>query len=181
MLALSIGANTALFSVIEEAVLAEPPFPEPDRLVVVDQLFSAPSGEMSSSQWSYPRYQALKDEVESVESISGYHLRSMTMTELGDPSVISVESVTPSIFPLLGVDAVRGRVFGPDEEDDGAADLRALVSHSFWQSRLGGLPNVVGSTVTLDQQRFQVLGVLPLGFDGITGEPKYGFRSRPSE
>jgi len=149
MLALSIGANTALFS--------------------VDQLLSAPSGEMMTSQWSYPRYLALQEEVESVQLLSGYSLRTMTLTELGDPTLISVESVTPSIFSLLGINPAQGRIFGAGEEDDGGADLSALVSHAFWLSKMGGDPDAVGTTLTMDQLRFQVLGVLPSGFEGLTG------------
>jgi predicted permease len=169
MLALSIGANTALFSVLEAALLAKPPFPEPDRIVVIDQLFGPPEGGMLTSRWSYPRYRALQDEVESVEQLAGYNLRTMTLTGIGAPTVIGVETVSPSLFPLLGIQAVRGRVFGPDEVDRGAANMVALVSHSFWRSQLGASPNVIGSTITLDRLSLQVLGVLPQGFDGITG------------
>ena len=169
MLALPIGANTALFSVLEEAVLAEPPFVDPDGLVVVDMLFGLPGTDMQPSEWSYPRYKALSDEVQSVQDLAGYNLRTMTLTELGDPSVISVETVTPSLFPLLGIGAILGRVFGPGEEDDGAADMVALVSNSFWQTRMGAVPDVLGGTLTLDRLRFEVVGVLPPAFDGITG------------
>ena len=169
MLALSIGANTAIFSVLEAALLAKPPFPEPERMVVVDVLFGESDANMNTSRWSYPRYLALQDDIESVDQLAGYNLRTMTLTEAGDPTVIGVETVSPSLFPLLGVQAVRGRVFGPDEVDRGAANMVALVSHSFWRSRLGTTPNVIGSTITLDRINLQVLGVLPEGFDGITG------------
>ena len=169
MLALSIGANTALFSVLEEAVLAEPPFPEPERLVVIDNLLGPSEDQLAPSQWSYPPYQALREEVESIESAAGYSLRTMTLTELGDPEIISVEVVSPSLFALLGVDAVRGRVFGPDEIDDGSAIMVGLISNSFWQTRLGSATDAIGGTVTLDGLRVRVLGVLPAGFEGITG------------
>ncbi len=110
-LALSIGASTALFSVVDEAVFTDPPYPEPDRLVVVDMLFGLPDGEMNTSNWSYPRYEALREEVTSVQELAGYESRTMTLTELGDPAVISVEVSTPSLFPLLGVNAQRGLRF----------------------------------------------------------------------
>lgn len=169
MLALSIGASTALFSVIEASLLATPPFPQADRLVVVDTLFGMPGGPMGPSEWSYRRFQALRDDVQSIEDLSGYELRTMTLTEMGSPEVIGVETVSPSIFPLLGVQAARGRVFGRAEEDDGTADLVAVVGHAFWRTRLGSAPDVVGRTVTLDQLRFQIVGVLPEGFEGLTG------------
>ena len=169
MLAMAIGANTALFSVLERAVLAEPPFPESDRLVVVDNLFGMDREDMTVSRWSYPRYRALADNVESIENIAGYGLRTMTLTELGNPAIIGVETVTPSLFGLLGVDAFRGRVFGPEEVDDSAADMVALVSYGFWQTRMGASPDAVGASLTLDRLRFTVLGVVRPDFDGITG------------
>ncbi len=169
MLAVAIGANTALFSVLQQAVIAEPPFPDAERLVVVDNLFGMSEEDMGVSKWSYPRYRALVDEIESIDNISGYDLKTMTLTELGNPAVIGVETVTPSLFGLLGIEAIYGRVFGPDEVDNGAPDLVALVSYGFWQTRMGGSPDAVGASMTLDRLRFTVLGVLGPGFDGITG------------
>jgi predicted permease len=169
-LALSIGASTALFSVVDEAVFTDPPYPEPDRLVVVDMLFGLPDGEMNTSNWSYPRYEALREEVTSVQELAGYESRTMTLTELGDPAVISVEVSTPSLFPLLGVNAQRGRLFGPDEEYDGGADMVAVVSESFWATRMGRVSNAVGSIITLDRLRFQVIGVVEDGYRGVSGE-----------
>ena len=170
LLGSSIGASTALFSVLERAVLADPPFPDPDRLVVVDQLFGDTPASMNPAQWSYPRFVALTEEVRSLETAAGFSSRTMTLTEVGQPVIVSVEAVTPSYFPLLGIDAVAGRAFGPDEVDGGSAELVALVSHGFWTSRLGADPQVAGSTLVLDQVRLEVVGVLPPGFEGITGE-----------
>jgi len=169
-LALSIGASTALFSVVDEAVFSDPPYPEPDRLVVVDMLFGMPEGEMNTSIWSYPRYLALREDVESVEGLAGYESRTMTLTELGDPAVISVEVATPSLFPLLGVSAQRGRLFGAEEEYDGGADLVAVVSESFWETRMGRASDAIGSVITLDRLRFQVIGVVEDSYRGVSGQ-----------
>ena len=169
MLAMAIGANTALFSVLQQAVLAEPPFPEAKRLVVVDNLFGMSEEDMGVSKWSYPSYRALVDEVGSIDNIAGYGLQTMTLTELGNPAVVGVETVTPSLFGLLGIQAIRGRVFGPEEVDNGAPDLVALVSYGFWQTRMGASPDAIGASMTLDGLRFTVLGVLRPGLDGITG------------
>lgn len=168
-LALSIGASTALFSVVDQAVLADPPYPDPEELVVVDMLFGMEGENFQPSSWSYPRFEALQENVGSVQQMAGYASRTMTLTEVGDPSIVQVEVATPALFPLLGVSAQLGRVFGPDEVDDGSAKLRALVSHSFWTHQLGANPSTVGQTLTLDQLSFEVVGVLPDGFDGITG------------
>ena len=169
VLTLAIGANTALFSVIEEAVLAEPPFPEPERLVVLDQVFSVPSGDVRRSRWSYPRYRAFRDEARFVENVAGYNLRTMTLTEIGPPVIVGVETVSPSFFPLLGLGAARGRLFASEEADNGSASMVAIVSDAFWQTKLGASPGAVGSTITLDQKSMLVVGVLSSGFDGITG------------
>ncbi len=169
-LALSIGASTALFSVVDEAVFSDPPYPEPERLVVVDMLFGMPDTEMNTSIWSYPRYAAMREDVHSIEEFAGYEARTMTLTELGDPAVISVEVATPSLFPLLGVTAQRGRLFGPDEEYDGGPDLVAVVSEAFWETRMGRASDAVGSIITLDRLRFQVIGVVEDGYRGVSGE-----------
>jgi hypothetical protein len=170
MLAASIGASTALFSVLEAAVLADPPFPEPDRLVVVDQMFGTEAGDQwNTAAWGYPRYADLTEDVGSLEQAAGYSLRTMTLSELGDPSLVSVETITPSLMPLLGIEAITGRTFGAQEEDQGAPSLSALVSNGFWHARLGADPGAVGSVITLDGARLEVLGVLPAGFRGITG------------
>lgn len=172
-LALSIGASTALFSVVEAALLAKPPYPDPERIVVIDMLFGpdtiAEPSRWTSSQWSYPRYEALREEIRSVESLAGYGSLTMTLSELGDAAVISVEIATPSLFPLLGIIAERGRTLGPEHEENGAADMVAVVSNSFWRTRMGNTPDVVGSEITLDGHPFQVLGVLADGFEGVTG------------
>jgi predicted permease len=171
-LALSIGASTALFSVAEEAAFSEPPYPEPDRLVVVDMLFGSPEGDgdMNASIWSYPRYLALRDDVRSIASYAGYEGRTMTLTELGDPEVISVEVATPSLFPMLGVTAQRGRLFGPEEEYAGGPDMVAVVSASFWETRMGRASDAVGSVITLDRLRFRILGIMEEGYTGVSGE-----------
>ena len=169
MLATSIGASTALFSVLEEAVLADPSFPEPERLVVVDQLFGHSPEEMTASRWSYPRFGDLAEEVGSLQTVGGYRARTMTLTEMGNPIVVSVETITPSLLTVLGVTPYRGRAFGPEEEDDGAPAMTAMVSHRFWQSRFGGSPDAVGAVLTLDRLRMQVVGVMPADFAGVTG------------
>ena len=124
---------------------------------------------MGPSQWSYPRYVALRQSVTAFEDLAGYGSRTMTLTELGDPAVVSVEVASPSLFPILGVTAQRGRVFGADEEDKGAPVLTALVSDGFWRTRMGGAPDAVGRVLTLDRLRFQVVGVVSAGYDGVAG------------
>ncbi len=168
-LALSIGASTTLFSVIEEAVLNEPPYPEPDQLVVVDQLFRPAGEEMRPSQWSYPRYVAFTEEATAFSALGAYAARTMTLTELGAPEIVSVEAVTPSLLPMLGARARLGRLFGPEEEDAGGPVMNAVVSSGFWERRMGRTPDAVGTVVTLDRLRFRVVGVVEEGYEGLGG------------
>lgn len=168
-LALSIGASTALFSMVETAVFGDPPYPDPDRLVVVDMLFGASDAEMAPSQWSWPRYVALREDVTAFEDVAGYGSRTMTLTESGAPSIVSAEVATPSLFRVLGVSAQRGRVFGPGEDDAGSAVQVALVSDAFWRTRMGSDPGAVGDVITLDRLRFEVVGVVEPGYAGLSG------------
>jgi predicted permease len=168
-LALSIGASTTLFSVIEEAVFSEPPYPDSERLVVVDQLFQPPGEEIRPSLWSYPRYVAFRDEVSSFAELGGYAARTMTLTELGSPEIVSVEAVTPSLLPMLGASERLGRLFGAEEEDMGGSVLNAVVSSGFWERRMGRTPDAVGTVITLDRLRFRVVGVVEEGFEGLGG------------
>ncbi|MGD8277940.1 MAG: ABC transporter permease, partial [Gemmatimonadota bacterium] len=168
-LALSIGASTALFSVVKSAIMSDPPYPDPDRLVVVDMLFGAPGGELTPSQWSYPRYEALRESVSGFEDLAAYGSRTVTLTELGDPSVVQVEVASASLFPLLGVTAQRGRVFGPAEDDVSARTMVALVSDAFWRTRMGAASDAVGTVITLDRLRLRVIGVVSEGYDGVSG------------
>ncbi|MGI9629229.1 MAG: ABC transporter permease, partial [Longimicrobiales bacterium] len=148
----------------------EPPFPAPDRLVIVDQLFGERSADMNPAQWSYPRFEAMRSDVRSLEEVAGYSSRTMTLTELNEPSIVTVETVTPSVFPMTGVVPALGRVFGPGEADPSEAALVALVSYDFWTTHLGRDPGVEGTQLNLDQLRFEVVGVLPEGFSGLTGD-----------
>lgn len=170
ILTLSIGANTALFSVVREALLTPPPYDDPGTLVVVDVTYGMEDEPQAPAPWSYPRYRAAADELASVRDIAGYAARTMTLTDAGNPAVVRVEAVTPTLFPLLGVGAWAGRTFGDEERDRGAPVLRTLLGHAIWQERFGGDPGVVGTVVTLDRLRFEVVGVLEPGFAGVTGD-----------
>jgi len=169
LLALGIGASTALFSVLEQALLAPAAVADADRLVVVDNLAAQAGGAPSPTRWSYPRLAAFREEAAAFDALAGYESRTATLTGFGAAAVVSMEAVTPEYFRILGVDAVRGRSFGPDEADEGAAHEVVLLSHAFWQDRMGASPAAVGSVLELDRTSFVVVGVMPPRFDGLTG------------
>ena len=168
-LALGIGANTAIFSVVNALMLRPLPYREPDRLVKVYQAQPDPSKGMLPSRWSYPRFEVLREQSGSFISVAAVAQNSHNLTGTDDPERLQVEMVSASYFPLLGVEAAVGRVFTADEDRVPEANLVALLSYGFWQRRFGGDVQVIGNTIELDKNLFTVVGVLPPGFRGQNG------------
>ena len=169
ILALGIGANTALFSALNAVLLETPPYPDADRLVMVD-LMLAPNSDVALDPipWSYPKFRVLRDQMSSVEPLVGFWGSSVTMTGIGDAVRVGIEYVSPGYFELLAVRPLLGRAFVPSEVPPDAGAV-AIVSHSLWQTRMGEDPLAVGRTFSLDGQTFQLVGIAPEGFSGLTG------------
>ncbi len=168
-LALGIGANTAIFSVVNALMLRPLPYREPDRLVKVYQSQPDPAKGMLPSRWSYPRFEVLREQSGTVISVAAVAQNSHNLTGTDDPERLQVEMVSASYFPLLGVEAVVGRVFTADEDRVPEANLAALISYGLWQRRFGGDVRMIGDTIELDKSLFTVVGVLPPGFRGQNG------------
>jgi len=172
VLALGIGANTTVFSALKVAILSPPPYPEADRLVMVD--LTQRRGDQGSAQpspWSYPKFQRfLETPVRLVDPVAGYAQRNATLTEPGDPTLLPIELVSPGYFAILGADPVVGRAFGPDEGDAADPHLVAVLSWDTWRDRFAGDPGAVGRTLVLSGKRFEVVGVAPKGFTGLSGD-----------
>lgn len=169
-LALGIGANSALFSVLY-AVLLEPlPYPEPDRIVQVQSTISAPGKPAEIvPPWSYPRFELLRDHNRIFAQIAACDSRTLTVTEAGSAERVEAELASASYFPLLGVRAVLGRVFVPEEDRKGASQPVVVISAGYWQRRFGGDPGVIGRTLQVNKTLLTVVGVLPAGFQGPSG------------
>ena len=159
-LALGIGANTAIFSVVNALMLRPLPYREPDRLVKVYQAQPDPSKGMLPSRWSYPRFEVLREQSGSFISVAAVAQNSHNLTGTDDPERLQVEMVSASYFPLLGVEAAVGRVFTADEDRVPEANLVALLSYGFWQRRFGGDVQVIGNTIELDKNLFTRLSYL---------------------
>lgn len=172
MLALGIGATTALFTVLREAVLRPPPYPRPERLVVVDHVFHLPDGRENTMAWSYPKFRAFREEVGGLEGVAGYRRMRLTVTGAGDPTIIQAEAVTPAYFSLLGARPALGSLDLPEAEDGSRPQHVAILSYGLWQGRFGGDPGTVGRRVTLNGTLLTVVGVLPRGFSGLTGSAR---------
>jgi len=155
-LALGIGLNTAIFSLINDLFLRGLPFKEPSRVV---HLFGGDkSRDLVDIGVSAPRYQHFRDGQTVFDGLAAENAFLFTLTGLGDPVQVFGGRLTSNYFDVLGVRPIMGRNFLPQEEE--RADV-AIVTRNFWQKRLGGDPNVLGRSITLDGTAHTIVGVLP--------------------
>jgi len=173
ILALGIGANVAVFSVVNTILLRPLPFQNPQRLVRIVDL-SGKSGE-SSMTYSVDAFDQLRAQNHSYEDVAGYFAFStvdnMNLTGHGVPQPITGIMVTGNFFKTLGVQPMLGRLFTPDELLLNTRPV-ALLEYSFWKRQYGGDPNLVGKAIEIDKQPVTVIGVLPESFDfGAVFEP----------
>lgn len=155
-LALGIGANTAIFSIVNATLLRPLPFSEPQRLVwvwdVQPNYGNAPS--------SYPEFLDWRNRNQVFESIAGYQGANFNLTGVGDPERVPGLLTTANFFSLLGVQPVLGRTF-LDEEDRPGANPVVLLSQSFWKSHFGADPGLIGRTIVFNGKSHSVVGILP--------------------
>src|SRR4030095_14141980 len=168
-IALGIGANTAIFSVVNAVLLRPLPYRQPERLVKVLQSNTMPGKFSAPSLWSYPRFEALREHNESFDQVAAYCKRAFNLTGTQEPEHLQAEFVSADYFPLLGIEAALGRTFLPEEDKTPGAHAVALVSFGFWQRRLGSDPDAAGKTIELDKHQLTIVGVLPRGFKGQSG------------
>ena len=159
-LALGIGANTAIFSVIDTALLSPLPFPQSDRLVRIWSSAPERGKAMEQIVTSFPRYEAIRDGQDVFEDIAASTEGGLTLTDRGEPAQTDVGYVSTDFFQTLGVGLAPGRAFLPAEDQPGGAKV-TVVSQTFWQKHLGGNPDLLGQSLTLDGAAYTVVGVLP--------------------
>jgi putative ABC transport system permease protein len=161
-LALGIGANTAIFSVVQNVLLRPLPYPEPHKLVEIFNTYppQVPRGGLSPGD-----YADWKEQNRSFSEMGAYVRISQgfNLTGEGEPQRVLASYASAGLFPMLGAHVVAGRSFVPEEDRAGSAPT-VILGHRLWQSRFGGDPGVVGRTIALDNQRYTVVGVLPAGF-----------------
>ncbi len=163
-LALGIGANTAIFTVVNAVLLRPLPFKLPDRLVRVGEtdLHDAPSiGEVS-----YPNFLDWRVQNHVFESMAAFHSSSFTLARADEPVLLAGAVVSADLFSLLGVTPTLGRDFLPEEDQPagGGRGRSVILSYHCWQSRFGTDPRIVGRTIDLDSKSFTIVGVMPNGF-----------------
>jgi putative ABC transport system permease protein len=166
-LALGIGANTAMFSVVNAVLLKPLPYADPDRLVSVESIDSRHGPAPDSI--SYPDFFDFRAQNRVFEHLITGRDTNLVLTGAGQPLQLDGEMVTWDLFPALGVRPQLGRGFLPSEE--AAGTHVAVLSHSFWLRQFGGDPNIVGRTITLDLKPFTVVGIAPAGFAFPINEP----------
>ncbi len=162
-LSLGIGANTAIFSVVNAVLLRPLPYREPDRLVA---LWSAnPERGATSRPVSTPDFEDWRAQNRVFEAIAAYpavDVTGMTLNDQGAAEQLNTAYVTADFFALLGVQAALGRAVLPHEHEPGRNQV-VVLSHGLWQRRFGADPGIVGKTLTLDGRSFTVTGVMPPG------------------
>ena len=168
-LALGIGANTLVFSLLDSTLLKPLELPDPDRLVAIWTAPAANPDQLGTS--SIPRYFAIRDQTQSFEAVGAFNGVACGIKTLGfDRDGVAAErilgqTVSPTMFRTLGVQPLMGRTFTDAEDQVDQVAPVVLISHRSWQRRFGGDPAIVGRTVTLDRAATTVIGVLPEHFD----------------
>jgi predicted permease len=163
-LAVGIGANTAIYSAVDALLLRSLPFPEPQRLMDIVQ--STP--DEGTAPWSYPKYTVFRDAQRSYGSLA-LHSASQTTMSGAEPERLDIEEVTTGYLSTLGVRVARGRDF-PSELDAAPGARRvAVISDALWQRRFNADPEIVGKTLLLNNNPWEIAGVLPPGFRGLSG------------
>src|SRR5262249_17215482 len=159
-LALGIGANTAIFSVVNSVLLKSLPYPEADRLVVLDE-YRLQHGSRTVSWMDFLDW---RQQNPAFDELAAYRLTRLSLTGIEDPTLLRVAEVSSSFFKLLGVQPAIGRNFTEQEDKPGAART-ALISYALWRGRFGADSNISGKPIDLDGAPVSVIGVLPPGFN----------------
>ena len=162
-LALGIGANTAIFSVVNAVLLRPLPFPDSDSLVSIFET-DTQRGQQRGSH-SFPNFFDLRTQNTVLEHVACYHGSDFIMTGRGEPARLQASVVTADLFPLLGVAPMLGRTFHPDEDKPSETGRVVVLSHGLFQKRFGSDPSIVNQAITLNGRSYTVVGVMPPAFE----------------
>ncbi len=157
-LALGIGANTAIFSVVNAVLLRQLAFKSPEQLLMVWETNVGKGGEIPSS---FPNFLDIKSAAEPVADVGAFTDATFNLTGGDQPDRVIGLRVSSGLFQLVGVEPLKGRTFSPDEDKPGTGNVLVL-SYGLWQRRFGGNLNIVGQPVQLDGQSYNVIGIMPL-------------------
>ena len=163
-LALGIGANTAIFSVLNAVLFRPLPYPQPERLVKVWMRFTGIGLPNDENAVSVPEFRDVQTLNKSFADVALFSDDAFNIGVKGTPERIGGEDVTPSLFSILGAQARVGRTFLPEEGQPGH-DHEVLLAYGLWQRAYAGDPNVIGRTIRVNNLPYTVVGVMPPGFD----------------
>jgi putative ABC transport system permease protein len=173
-LALGIGANTAIFSVVNAVLLKPLPFPQADQLIAIGMTDSRQKSDTNLNSLSYPDFFDFRDQNRTLASSAVYRDRSFALTsEEGATSLRGVKA-SAEFFDVLGIKPQMGRAFVRDDDEagGGAGGFKVIISYEFWRKHFGADPNVIGRPITLDRRPYTVIGVMPAGFQfPISNDP----------
>lgn len=158
-LALGIGANTAIFSVVNAVLLRPLPFAEADRLVMLSERHE----QIPRRQISYPNFLDWRKRNQVFEAMSTIRGYALTLTGIGEPEMLDASMVSADYLSIMRARPVLGRDFLAEEDKPGAGAV-TILSHGFWQRRFGGDANILGRSITLDNKPFTIIGVMPKNF-----------------
>jgi putative ABC transport system permease protein len=150
-LALGIGANTTIFSVVHSVLLKPLPYPGADRLV-------------SISAASFPKFTQISEQTHTLENVAAYYSFGVSLATAREPEAIRGVHVSPEFFRVLGIPVARGRSFLPEDQQPGGPNV-AILSDGFWHSHFAADRDILGKTLTLDGNSATVVGILPANFD----------------
>jgi predicted permease len=159
-LALGIGANSAIFSVVNAILVRPLAYTQPEQLVIINHNYTKINLKASVSAFGYAHY---RDNAKSFSSIAAQSGWAVNLTGEGEPERLAGMAVSPNFFSTLGATPAMGRVF-TSGEDQAGKNYVVVLSHSFWQRRFGGDPNVLNRQITLNGENYTVVGVMPASF-----------------
>lgn len=160
-LALGIGANTAIFSVVYAALLKPLPFYQADRLFSV--FAQREQGDRTPDGISFPNLEDLRAQSRLFDTLAGVIHHQVTLTGHGDPEIVEASDVTPDFFTVFGEKPLAGRGFLPEDNKPGSS-ATVVLSEIVWRGKFHSDPNIIGSLVTLDKNSFTVIGIMPASF-----------------
>ena len=161
-LALGIGANTAIFSLVNAVLLSSLPVERPDQIVSV----AARGKDDAMSAFSFPNYRDYRDRNDALSGLLVYRFVPLSLSRSGANERIWGFEVSGNYFEVLGVNAIKGRTFTQEEDKTPLANPVAVLSFESWQKRFGGDPDLVGKDVLINNHQFRVIGIAPAGFKG---------------
>jgi ABC-type antimicrobial peptide transport system permease subunit len=187
-LALGIGLNTTIFSVVNAVLLRPEPVERPDQLV---EVYSQRPDGLEYSVSSYPDYLDYQEQADVFSGLVGHGLIQVSFSRQGQSEVVIGETVTGNFFDVLGVSPLLGRTFLPEENQTPGSHPVVVLGHGFWRRYFGESPEVLGQTIKLNGIHYEVIGVLPRSFTGTfpagdglgnrrTGSP-LDVRQRPAQ